>query len=70
MVRMAPSAQAVPVGSQGAVKSSQISVQNSNENWETKTKATVHSTIIDSEIPTNVSEALSVFPSLLPKPAV
>lgn len=63
MVRMAPSAQPVPVGSQD-------SVQNSNENWETKTKATVHGTIIDSEIPTNVSEALSVFPSLLPKPAV
>lgn len=71
MIRMAPSAQPVPVISNGAVESPKDRVET-----KTKTKAIVRgsrdpsssSSIVDSDIPANVSEALAVFPSLRPIP--
>lgn len=77
MVRTVPSARPVPGTVQDDVESSKNNIENSSIQ-ETKTKGTVYgsydsntsSTIIDSEIPTNISDALSVFPSLMPRPAV
>lgn len=64
MIRMAPGAQTVPV----------ISIDNRETMPNTTIRGTrdpnITTTIIDSEIPANVSEALCVFPSLIPKQAL